>query len=855
MSFLLPNQIKYKPKGNTDADVLKLRREYGSNSFTESGRKSFFKQYLSAFGDPIIKILLIALALNVLIAIKSHEIYEPLGIGVALFLATFVSTLSEYGSESAFIKLKEQASATTCRVMRNGKLILIPSDELVVNDTVYLSAGERVPADSIIVSGSVMADNSALNGESTEVSRCAANPPDEWKLEDSGLLFMGAVITSGDCIVSVGRTGDNTFYGNVAVEVQADTGRSPLTERLYKLASVLGKIGYGAAVLVLVADLFNSIVLDNGFNTVRIISEIKSLPIMASNLLHAITLAITVVVVAIPEGLPMMITVVLSSNMKRLKKDNVLVRKLVGIETGGALNILFCDKTGTLTNGKLTVTGFYDVYGRFTKGIPALIKEDVLCCTVLGNDSFMIGKKASGGNATDRALLEYAYDKKYDSVMISKKIPFDSTKKYSAICCRGMWYIKGAPEVIFKNCESVSNEIITCHKNLTKNGARVIALAKSRDMKRYQLIGLISIADNIRRDARYSVNEVQNAGISVCMVTGDNADTALSIAASCGILTKDAITLTSEELSRLSDAELSGILPRLKVVSRALPTDKSRLVRVSRESGLVCGMTGDGINDAPALRQADVGFAMGSGTEVAKQAGDIVILDDNFSSISKAILYGRTIFKSIRKFIVFQLTMNLCAVGISVIGPFIGIDTPVTVMQMLWINIIMDTLAGLAFAGEPPLSCYMNEQPLSRTEHVLNKKMGTQITAFGVYNIVLCFMFLWSEYFKSRFFFYTDNIAFMTAFFTLFIFSGVFGGVCARSDGANILRGLSRNRAFIVIFILISAVSIWLIYFGGEMFRTTPIPIFKLVSIILLSATTLPFGIMVKLITAKSITD
>lgn len=849
MSFLLPHQIKYKPKGNRSIEAEKLRRTYGHNGFTNRPRKSFLKQYLAAFGDPIIKILLVALALNLIIALRSHELYEPLGIAVALFLATFVSTLSEYGNESAFIKLKEQASAAECRVMRDGKLILLPVSDIVVTDTVYLSAGERIPADGIIIEGSVMVDNSALNGESNEVLRKAAPPSDKWSLEDRCELFMGGVITSGDCIMSVGRTGDNTFYGGVAAEIQSDTARSPLTERLYGLASVLSKLGYAAAVLVLFADLFNSIVMDNGFDSARILSELRSVPTLFSDILHAVTLAITVVVVAIPEGLPMMITVVLSSNMRRLKRDNVLVRKLVGIETGGSLNILFCDKTGTLTSGKLKVTGFYDPSGRFYKNIPAHLKEEALCCTVLNNDSMMTSKGAAGGNATDRALLEYSYDKKYDSVTFTDKIPFDSAKKYSAVLCRGMWYIKGAPEVLFAHSDSVSAEIVACHRDLTEKGARVIAIAKSRDMKRYQLIGLISISDNVRRDARYSVAAVKNAGISVCMVTGDNADTAKSVAAACGILTNDALTLTSEQLSALTDDELKKILPRLKVVSRALPADKSRLVRVSRESGLVCGMTGDGINDAPALFQADVGFAMGSGTEVAKQAGDIIILDDNFTSISKAILYGRTIFKSIRKFIVFQLTMNLCAVGVSVIGPFIGIDTPVTVMQMLWINIIMDTLAGLAFAGEPPLEHYMKERPLDRFERVLSGKMGVQILAVGLYNILLCTLFLWSDYFRTRFGFYSDITQFMTVFFALFISGGLFGGICARSDGGNVFRGLSKNRAFTVIFAIIAAVSLWLIYFGGAMFRTSPIPLTQLLAVVCLSATTLPLGIAVKLLT------
>ena len=848
---LLPCDIKYKPHGNRTKDVESLRKEYGNNSFTRRPRKTFFRQYLSAFGDPIIKILLAALALNILIAFRNADIYEPLGIAIALFLATFVSTVSEYGSESAFLKLEQQSAVLQCRVMRDRKLITLPVSELVVTDTVYLSAGERVPADGIMIKGAVLVDQSALNGESTEVQKLPGQPGSSWDLACKSQIFRGSVITSGECIMTVGRTGDRTFYGNVAAEIQNETVKSPLTQKLKTLAGVLSKIGYGAAALVFAADLFNLLILDNSFDPAFIKAELMSFPVLISDLLHAVTLAITVMVVAIPEGLPMMITVVLSANMRRLKKDNVLVRRLVGIESSGSLNILFCDKTGTLTNGRLSVTGFYDINGRFFKDPPQAEQTDIICCCQLGCDSTMIGKNPVGGNATDRALLSYVYDKSFDNLTISKKIAFDSTRKYSAVNHKGTWYIKGAPEILFSKASNVSQALLNQWKKLVSDGVRVIALAKSSDMEHYSIIGIIAIRDKIRRDAMYSVKTVQNAGIYVCMVTGDNADTAKSVAQACGILTDNAVTLTSDQMSKLSDSELAALIPRLKVVSRALPADKSRLARVSQSIGLVCGMTGDGINDAPALKQADVGFAMGSGTEVAKQAGDIVILDDNFTSISKAILYGRTIFKSIRKFIVFQLTMNLCAVGISIIGPFIGVDTPATVMQMLWINIIMDTLAGLAYAGEPPLIRYMSEMPVKRSEHVLNGRMAGQILTMGGYSLLLCIAFLCLDYFKERFGFYHDNTGFMTAFFALFIFSGIFASFSARSDRLRIFANLSKNRAYIFIFLLIIAVQLWLIYFGGSMFRTSGIPLSKLPEIILLSASVIPADMIRKLIVSK----
>ncbi len=846
MSFLLPDEIKYNKEGNKTKNVIALRTRYGGNNFTKKPRKTFFRQFLSAFGDPLIKILLVALALNVIISIHNADIYEPLGIAIALFLATFVSTLSEYGSESAFLKLEEQSANIQCRVMRDGKIQTVNISELVAFDLVYISSGERIPADGIIIDGKVSVDQSALNGESVEVSKTVDKPVHNWDIKCKNQLFRGSVVTSGECIMAVGRTGDNTLYGSVASEIQEGTGKSPLTEKLSALASVLAKIGYLAAVLVFIADLFNSVIMDNNFDTACIMAEVSSLPQMVTNLLHAITLAITVVVVAIPEGLPMMITVVLSSNMQRLKKDNVLVRKLVGIETGGSVNMLFCDKTGTLTKGKLSVTAFYDKDGKEYKSVPDFCKGDIEGCCVLCNESVMINKKAVGGNATDRALLNFAYKAYISYPDIKKRIPFDSAKKYAAVQSGSKWYIKGAPEVIFKNCKEIGDNLKTKLKHLTSSGVRVLALATSDNLKEYNLVGLVAINDSLRPDVKRSVKTVQDAGINVCMVTGDNADTAKSIATLCGILKNDGVMLTSEKMQKMSDSELIKILPRLQVVARALPQDKSRLVRLSKKAGLVCGMTGDGINDAPALKQADVGFAMGSGTEVAKQAGDIVILDDNFTSISKAILYGRTIFKSIRKFIVFQLTMNLCAVGISLIGPFIGVDTPITVMQMLWINIIMDTLAGLAFAGEMPIIRYMKEKPISRKEPVLSKSMTAQIMSMGIYNLVMCTVFLTAEYFKKHFGFYTNSTKFMTSFFALFIFSGVFGALNARSESRNVFYNLFKNKTFVVIFTFIILIQLWLIYYGGVMFRTSGITTSNLLFILGMSFSVVPFDLIRK---------
>ena len=417
-----------------------------------------------------------------------------------------------------------------------------------------------------------------------------------------------------------------------------------------------------------------------------------------------------------------MITLVLSSNVKRMLKDNVLVRKLHGIETAGSINILFSDKTGTITKGNLEVTHFLNSdlkkYDNIDK-IENNLKEIVLISLVYNNASYY-DNKIIGGNITDRAILKFTNVKEKNKYEIIDNVPFDSKNKYSSTTIKykneNIYLIKGAPEVILKKCEFYfdidGNKKFLRKKliiednlrKLTKEGNRIIAFASSKQYsKELTLVGFVLIKDEIRKEAYEGIDLVKQASIQTVMVTGDNKLTALAIAKEVGLYKDGDLILTSDEMKNMSDEDLKKVLPKLRVVARAIPQDKSRLVRISQELDLVVGMTGDGVNDAPALKRADVGFAFGSGTEVAKEASEIVILDNNFLSITKAILFGRTIFKSIRKFIIFQLTVNICAVSLSIIGPFIGVDTPVTVIQMLWINMVMDTLAALAFSFEAPL--------------------------------------------------------------------------------------------------------------------------------------------------------
>ncbi len=852
--------------GLTTAEVIAARGKYGDNELTGKRQNSFWRQFISGFGDPIIKVLLAALAVNILFFFHRFDWYESAGIAVAIFLSTFVSALSEYGSESAFARLQEESARIACRVMRNGRVTTVPIGELVVGDAVLLQTGERVPADGFLSEGELSVDQAALNGESREVDK-RASTTFVGDMTATGDLFRGSVVCGGNGVLTVTRVGSRTLYGQVAGELHEAAPESPLKARLSGLANVISRLGYVAAALVAVADLFHSFFMQNNFSW--------SFPAVTQSVLHAITLAVSIVVFAEPEGLPMMITEVLSAYIRRMLKDHVLVRRPVGIETAGNLNILFTDKTGTLTKGRLTVTRFLcgdgeEIGGDVLRRRP--LWERVALSCVANSESAVSGRHAVGGNATDRALTEWALPIKSHPT-VTARIPFDSAKKYAAvrIDTPSVTFIKGAPEKLLAACTSYyaadgKTYPLTTHTMLTRRlealtaaGMRVLALCETNDpppangvFQDLTLIGFAVIADGVRENVPAAVRQVRKASIQTVMITGDNRNTAIAIARECGILAdydpaESKSVITGDELAALDDEALAHRLPQLRVVARALPVDKSRLVRAARAAGLVVGMTGDGVNDAPALKQADVGFAMGGGTEVAKEAGDIVILDNNFASIAQAILYGRTIFKSIRKFIVFQLTMNLCAAGISVIGPFIGVDTPVTVIQMLWINLIMDTLAGLAFAGEPPLPEYMEEAPTPRTEPVLNGNMVRQILFGGGYTLLLCILFLKWEPVKGLFRYEIDPLFRMSAFFALFIFSGICNSFNARTARANPLANLRQNPLFLGIMLAVAVVQLFLLYFGGSLFRTAPLTVIELTRVLALSATVIPADAIRKL--------
>lgn len=834
--------------GLTDAEVKESRLKYGSNCLVKKKQKTFFNIFVSSLADPMIKILLIVLAIKFVFLFADADWFETLGIIIAIFIASFISSISEYGSNKAFALLVDANNNKYAKVKRNGIIKLINLDDIVVGDIVYLNGGDYIPADGELISGEILVNESSVNGESKDALKSLINSS----------LYKGTIINSGEGIMRVTNVGVNTLFGKIADEVQVDNQDSPLKVRLRHLAGIISKMGYVGAFLVFFSYLFSAIVIGNDFNISMILDTLLNYKLMADYLIYALTLAVTIIIVSVPEGLPMMIALVLSINMKKMIKKNVLVKKMDGIETAGSLNYLLTDKTGTLTNGVISVYGIVSPSDKLFNNEVEMQKyplfyEMVGNATILNNDVIKSEGKIINGNSTDKALVNF-FNFIPSAAVISRE-SFSSDKKYSSVSTKEHTYYKGAPEVIISRCKyDYDNNLIDKSRlslDVSKymhKGFRVIAL--SVDDK---YLGLVLLKDDIRLDAKDALELINKAGVRTIMITGDSLDTALFISRELNMIDDSSICLTSSDLEFMSDDEVKNILSNLRVVARAKPSDKSRLVRIIEDENLVVGMTGDGINDAPALKKASVGFAMGSGSDVAKEAADIIILDDSIYSIGMSILYGRTIFKNIRKFLIFQLTVNICAMMLSIIGPFISINTPVTVMQMLWINMIMDTVAAIAFSYEEPDKSYMMERPKERLEPIINKYMSSEIIMMGLYSSILCIMYLKIPFFKKIIRYDLDDKYFLTSFFALFIFMGIFNAFNARTNRINLFSNLKNNKVFLIVFSLVFVIQIYLIYYGGSLFRTYGLSFKELIFVLLIAFSVIPFDILRKIVYKKKI--
>lgn len=860
-------------KGLSKKAVEESRKRYGTNALTQIPPEPLWKKILEGFKDPMIMILLVALVVQaVLFFLGEAEWFEPVGILIAIMIANGVASISENKQENKASALKEEEEAKeTAKVVRDGQLEEIHVNEVVVGDIVYLQAGDKIPADGIVAEGSIKVDQAALNGETEEAEKIPFVEGAEYDTKDllnKYYAYRGTVVCGGEGYMEIKVVGDKTLFGELALEVQEDTRQTPLQVKLGILAKQISKFGYIGAIAIVVGILAKTLIAgavpEGIFEWIRLVMD-------------AVTVAVTVIVCAVPEGLPMLTSILLSFQSMKMAKDNVLVRKINGLETAGSLSLLFSDKTGTITEGRLSVvemaTGNVTVFNELSKVNPSLA-SDIITGIGINNSAAVSNDSIIGGNSTDRALMSFLMDSKAVSEINKEDVrsfnAFDSNKKCSSVTVtrsgESITYIKGAPERIIERCTTYVDENGDIKELVEKNylvsyidsqagrSMRLLAVAKrdgDSDEGELTLLCVISIRDNVRKEAVDAIKEVKNAGIQVVMVTGDRKETAAAIARESGLIeNEDDVVLTSAELGEKTDDELKALLPRLRVVARALPTDKSRLVRVAQELDYVVGMTGDGVNDSPALKKADVGFAMGSGTEVAKEAGDITILDDNFSSIEKAILYGRTMFKSIRKFLIFQLTVNVAAVLICFLGPLLGENVILTVIQLLLINLAMDTLAAIAFGSEPALKEYMKEKPVARSESIVSRAMLSEVIISAAYITIICLSILFVAPIRSLFG-DVDVTYLKSAIFATFMMAITFNGFNARTGHINPFENIGRNRNFVLVMISIFVMQFLFVTFGGEVLSVESLSVKSWLICIILAFMIIPIDMIRKIVTKK----
>lgn len=864
-------------QGLNDQEVLDNRQKFGDNKIIEAEPETFLDKFKDAFGDPMIKLLIAIACIMAIMAFLGYaEWGELIGIVISVLLVTVISAKTEMSSDNEYRKLKDGAKKELCKVYRNGKIVEIEVDDVVVGDRIIIQSGDKIPADGVLCSGAIAVDNSALNGESEECKKYAI-PNDFIYREvaitgdtfvDKHSLFRGAVVVNGEGVLEVKKVGMMTMMGEMAKDMQDDDVESPLKVKLSKLADSISKFGYIGAVVIAITLMIHKVIVAGG------VSPYFDLGMMYvfKDLLEVLMLAVVIIVMAVPEGLPLMIAIVLMQNTSKMLQNNVLVRKPIGIETAGSLNILFSDKTGTITKGELEVVEFFDGDLKDSYQSSKYTKEYMgLCIGKNTGAMFDNNDKVIGGNATDKALLNFLGKNEMNSlndIKVVKSQGFNSANKYSAAELENVTVYKGAPERLLGKATKYINQngqVLPIDKDklnakidsLADKAMRVLSFAYSESEliedalpDDLVIVGFVGIRDDVRPEAKQAIKEVQNAGVQVVMITGDRKETAVAIAKDSGLIkSDDELAFTSEELNKMTDDEIKAVITKIRVIARALPTDKSRMVRIAQELNLVCGMTGDGVNDAPALKRADVGFAMGSGTDVAKEAGSIVILDDNFKSIENAILYGRTIYNNILKFIKFQLTINVAAVAVSAISPFFGVEEPLKITHILWINLVMDGLGALALGAEPALKKYMSEKPKSRTQSLVNKNMMSQVLCAGAWLGVISFAFLKLPFFKELF---ENEGQHLTAYFSMFVFSAVANGFNVRSEGINIFDHIKENKGFIKVMLVIVLVQIILTFVGGEIFSCTPFGIKGWLIIIVMSLTMIPVDMLRKIIMKSS---
>lgn len=867
-------------RGLSDSQVNKSKQDFGTNALAKKETESLWSMFIGAFDDIWIKVLCAALVMKIVISVigvfvpalaGENDVVEIISIVLAIALATGFSTLSEYRNSSRSEALQEEYNKTYAKVMRNGKLVNILTSEIVKGDTILVQAGDKVPTDGVLFEGHIKVSQAALNGESRDEDKTAADNLDEAESTDyasANKIFMGSVVTSGEGYMVATVIGDASELGKINKALtddnEEDDRKDTSSLKLEVVAAGIGKLGVSAAAIAGVLD-----VVLNLIRTDEPITVVYVLLLVA----EAVMLMASIVIMAVPEGLPMMNSLVQSMNTESMYKKNILVSHKAAFSDSAYMNVLFSDKTGTITQGNLSLVEFITGDGKIAEHIPS---QEFIEAITLNNLAKVSEGKPIGSNNMDRALLGYALEHGYDD---SKNDPdkvadisgFDSEKKCATVTLKnGLVYWKGATENIIDKVthymlpSGEEKEFTAADKKAVedqmlaqaKRTMKLLSVAKIADGKTV-LMAVLCLRDNVRTDAVETVEILNNAGIQVVMVTGDAEETAVAIAKEAGILKdeKNDVVLTHEELEQMSDEELKKKLPHLRVVSRAKPLDKKRLVSISQQLDNVCGMTGDGVNDAPALKQADIGFAMGDGTAVAQEAGDVVILNNSLTSIKDCVLNSRTMSKSVGKFLIFQLTVNISTLLMNIIAPILGWTEPFSIVQILWINLIMDTLAAMAFGGEPILDRYMNEKPALRKDNILTTYIKSAIGTSSVFITLGSILIL-------------ENIGGITDFvtpagcadpelyektfmFAFFIYSIIFNSLNTRSERFNVFEHIGENKNFIIVMGAIFVLQTVIIEIGGQVFSTTTLNAKALFVSVLLAVLIIPVDMVRKAIVSK----
>lgn len=838
--------------GLTDQEVIASREKNGINLLTPPKRPSIWKLYLEKFQDPVIRVLLVAAVFSLIISIIESEYAETIGIFFAIFLATGIGFYFEYDANKKFDLLNAVGEETPVTVIRNGKIKEIPRKDIVVGDIVVLNTGEEVPADGTLVEAvSLQVNESTLTGELMVNKTTDKAHFDEEATYPSNAVMRGTTITDGHGIMRVDRVGDATEIGKVARQsTEQSQEQTPLNIQLTKLANLIGKAGFTIAALTFIVftskDLYSFITSENFIG----INDWHSWLEIARIVLKYFMMAVTLIVVAVPEGLPMSVTLSLALNMRRMLKTNNLVRKMHACETMGAITVICTDKTGTLTQNLMQV---YEA--QVDESQPDLVAEGIAANSTAFLEEKAEGEKPSGvGNPTEIALLLWLnskgkdYMKLREEAKVVNQLTFSTERKYMAtlvdspIQKKRILYIKGAPEIVMSKCNLEKaqidkyNEQLLAYQNKAMRtlgiAYKVVPENASDDCAELvgeggmTFLGIFAISDPIRPDVPNAVKKCQSAGIGIKIVTGDTPGTATEIARQIGLWTPEDTErnrITGVEFAALSDEEALDRVLDLKVMSRARPMDKQRLVQLLQKKGAVVAVTGDGTNDAPALNHAQVGLSMGTGTSVAKEASDITLLDDSFNSIATAVMWGRSLYKNIQRFIVFQLTINVVALLSVLLGAFFGTELPLTVTQMLWVNLIMDTFAAMALASIAPSMDVMNEKPRRRTDFIITPVMRNTIFGVGLgFLIILMGLMVYFKNLPGGM-----DTHHLTVFFTIFVMLQFWNLFNASVFGTNhsFFKDAGHALGMLGVALIILVGQIIIVSFGGKVFRTEPLPL------------------------------